>query len=263
MVPPHTQVKIAQNPRLAKEAINALNAQCPGSFIIKVTRLQAGEDDILLHESHEINLYSRRDMVWLNGCSKQEVVEYYAAWVTPNDPAVEELIRRAADYTDSGIMVSGYQDAIDDEDDLVWDRLQAIWRAEEDYGITYISTTMAFGQAWCQRVRTPYEVLDQSSGNCIETSCLFASAVEALDMEAALVFIPGHAYVGVRTDRENANYYFIETTLIGRTGFSDAVDAGAENWEETQPHLDAGEDGYAWVSINEAREKGILPMPWR
>jgi hypothetical protein len=262
-VPSKEQMEVKQNPRLNPDAINQLNAQHPGNFLIKVTQLLPGEDDLLLNESREVTIYSRRDMVWIEGSDLQEELEFFAAWVTPNDPAVEELIRRAADYTDSGIMRNGYEGLQDDEEGGVWDRLQALWRAEEEYDLIYISTPLAFGPDWSQRVRTPFEVMDQNSGNCIETSCLFASAVEALKLEPALIFIPGHVYVGVRTDEENADYYFVETTLIGRAGFSEAVDMGAENWAETKPHLDAGDDGYAWVNIYEAREKGILPMPWR
>ena len=64
-------------------------------------------------------------------------------------------------------------------------------------------------------------------------------------------------------DEQNANYYSIETTLIGRAGFSDAVTRGAEEFAEALPHLDAGETGYGWVEIWDARDAGILPLPWR
>lgn len=257
-------VEVRQNPRLIPERIDTLNAQHPGNLDVRITQLKEGEDDILLKESKEITLYSRRDMVWIEDYSYQQEYELYAAWVTPNDPAVEELIRKAADYTESGIMTNGYGGAVHDENGTVWDRLQAIWQAEDnDYDLTYISTIVGFDQNWCQRVRTPYEVLSQRSGNCIETSLLYASAAEALKLEPALIFVPGHTYVAIRTDDQNASYYFIETTLIGRAGFSQAVDYAAASWEEDQPHVDAQDDEYAWVNINEAREKGILPMPWR
>ncbi len=82
-------------------------------------------------------------------------------------------------------------------------------------------------------------------------------------MEGAIVLIPGHAFFAVRTDLENANYYFIETTLIGQSDFSTAIDLGLEEWEETLPHLDAEDDGYYWLKIEDAREKGILSMPWK
>ncbi len=122
---------------------------------------------------------------------------------------------------------------------------------------------VAFSEGYNQRIRTPYDVLSQKSGNCIETTLLYASLAEALDLEAAIVQIPGHAYAGVRLDEENAQYYFIETTLIGRASFADAVASGNAKWEETLPHLEAGDDGYFWINVKDAREMGILPMPWR
>ncbi len=92
---------------------------------------------------------------------------------------------------------------------------------------------------------------------------LYASAAEALGLESAIILIPGHAYIAVRTDQTNAVYYFIETTLIGRATFDEAVASGLENWEETKPHLDAGDSNYYWINLHEARDMGVLPMPWR
>ena len=41
-----------------------------------------------------------------------------------------------------------------------------------------------------------------------------------------------------------------------------AVDVAGEEFDETLPHLDAEEEGYGWVKIWDARESGILPLPW-
>ncbi len=264
IIEPNEEVEVHQNPRLIPESVNKLNSQQPGLLSFCITQLKDGEDDILVRKTQEILLYSRRDVVWgVDNFDYHQSMELYAAYVTPNDPAVEELIRRAANYTDTGIITSGYGSSINDEDGSVLDRLQAIWQAEEEYDLIYVSTMLAFSPGTAQRMRTPYEVLEQSSGNCIELAALYASAAEALDLEAAIIFIPGHAYLAVRTDQENAMYYFIETTLIGRTDFSEALTEGEANWDEDRPQVDARVDGYDWVNIYEAREKGILPMPWR
>lgn len=263
VIGPNERLTVRHNPRLGIQAVGALNSRRPGNFFIRVTQLKEGADEVLLSDSVEITIYSRRDFIWVNGFKPGEMFELYAAWVTPNDPAVEELIRHAADYARSGIIFNGYGGVANDEEGTVWDRLQAIWRAQEDEDLTYISTMVAFSAGYNQRIRTPYDVLEQKSGNCIETTLLFASAAEALDLEAAIVQIPGHAYIAVRMDQENANYYFIETTLIGRAGFTQAVQSGLQKWEETKPHLEAGDPEYYWINVYEARDKGILPMPWR
>jgi hypothetical protein len=200
----------------------------------------------------------------IRGFSDPEVFELIAAMSTPNDPAVEALIRQAAEYTSSGIIWSGYGGNVNDKGGGVWDRLQAIWQAEEkDYDLTYISTWVSFAPGSVQRIRLPAEVLEQRSGNCIELALLYAAAAEAMDLEAAIVGVPGHAFVGVRMDQENSDYYFIETTLIGRASFEEAVNRGSEEFKEALPHLDAKEPGYGWVTIRDARQKGILPLPRR
>ncbi len=177
---------------------------------------------------------------------------------------MEALIRAAANYDSTGIITSGYGDQADDGDGSVWRRLEAIWQAEaNDYKLTYISTMTTFGPGSVQRMRLPAEVLEQAGGNCVELAALFASTAEAMGLEAAIVRIPGHAFAAIRTDLENAQYYFVETTMIGRNSFSEAIVRGNEEWNDAQPHFDAGEEGYAWVTIPTARSKGILPIPWR
>jgi hypothetical protein len=51
--------------------------------------------------------------------------------------------------------------------------------------------------------------------------------------------------------------------MIGRSSFSDAVTAAAGEFDDALPHIDAGEASYGWVKIWDAREAGILPLPWR
>lgn len=257
-------LEVRQNPRLIPEAIDDLNTQQLGQFHIRVAALDEGVEKQILNETGETTVYARRDFPWsIKGFTDAEVYELLAAMVTPNDPAVEDLLRKAADYTDSGIIWPGYGDHVDDDDGGVWDRLEAIWDAEaEVYDLTYISSSVSFAPGDVQRIRLPAEVLEQQSGNCIELALLYASAAEAMRLEAAIVLVPGHAFVGIRTDEENANYYFIETTMIGDASFSDAVDAGGEAFDEALPHLDAEEESYGWVKVWEARENGILPLQW-
>ena len=263
VVKPGEKGTVRQNPRLSIPAVEALNSRRPGTFFIRVTQLKEGQDEVLLNDTVEVTIYSRRDFIWVNGFSPAEEFKLYAAWVTPNDPAVEGLIRSAANYAESRIMTNGYGGIPNDENGSVWDRLQAIWKAQEALGLTYISTMVAFSEGYNQRIRTPYDVLEQKSGNCIETTLLYASAAEALDLEAAIILIPGHSYIAIRTDEVNSNYYFIETTLIGRATFDEAIATGLQNWADTQPRLEAGDPEYYWINVYEARDKGILPMPWR
>jgi hypothetical protein len=255
--------EVSQNPRLTQASIDSLDIQRPASFHIRVVYLQNGDEKLILDETKDITLTARRDFPWsVEGFSQQEDFELLAAMVTPTDPSVEALIRDAANHISGGIIEGGYGGHTLDDNGRVWARLSALWDAENDSKLTYINTTVTFQPDTFQRIRLPYEVLDQHSGNCIETTQLYASAAEALDLEPAIILIPGHAYVAVRMDDTNDQYYVIETTLIGRADFATAVQRGAEEFQDALPHITAGDEDYGWVTIADARAKGITPLPW-
>ena len=256
-------IEVRQNPRLIPNILENLNTAKPASFHYTIDLLSKDGEKRLIEETEETIVFAQRDFPWeIEGFNSQEVFELIAAMITPNDLAVEQLLRAAAEYTSDGIIVSGYGDGELDENGSVYERLAAIWEAEaNDYQLTYINTSVTYAPGDIQRIRLPDEVLEQQSGNCIELAILFASAAEAIDLEAALIRIPGHAYVAVRMDQVNAQYYVIETTLIGRAGFDEALSRGSEELAEALPHIDAGDLYWDWITIALAREKGILPLP--
>jgi len=159
-------IEVRQNPLLKPEVLDQLNVEKTAQFHIRVTELVDGEEKLLLDETGKTMVYARRDFPWsIPGFTDEEVLELVAAMVMPNDPAVEELIRTAADYGPSGIMWAGYGDHVDDDDGGVWERLEAIWDAEDDYyDLTYINTWVSFAPGSVQRIRLPVEVLEQRSG---------------------------------------------------------------------------------------------------
>jgi hypothetical protein len=187
--------------------------------------------------------------------------ELLAAMITPTDPKVEELITKAAKYDPDKVMTSGYTVANDADHD-VQQRLSDLWQAETtDYHLTYVSTTETFDQN-SQRIRLPTEVLTGGSGNCIETSLLYAAATEALGLTPVIILVPGHAYMGVNLDGQGSSWYFIETTMIGRYAFADALKEGGTEWDDAQPHVEAGDKDYGYVNVLKARTDGITPIPW-
>ena len=266
-IEPYGTIEIRQNPLLNPQVIDDLNAQNPAEFHLRVSYLEAGVKLQILDQTHETLVYARRDFPWaIEGFTSEEVYDLLAAMVMPNDPAVEELLRAATDYTDSGIIWSGYSGAVNDEDGKVWDRLEAIWEAQAKvYDLIYVDTPVDFTPGSVQRIRLPAEVIEQRAGNCIELALLYASAAEALRLEAAILLVPGHAFVAIRTDQEGAIYYSIETTMIGRASFEEAVEVGTQQFANAMANLEeAGEDdSYGWVTVWTAREAGINPLPWR
>jgi hypothetical protein len=256
--------EIRQNPRLTTSAIDGLNSEHQADLSVTVSYLDNGQPRTILDQTSQTLVTSRRDFPWgISGFTQQENFELVVAMVTPTDTSVEQLIRKAANYDPSGAMTSGY-DSAKDANGTVFQRLADIWAAEtNDYKLTYISTPITFASNSSQRIRLPGEVLDTNSGNCIELTLLYASVVEALGMQSSIVIIPGHAYIAVREDNVNDYYYFIETTMIGAATFTDAVKYGLGEWNDAAASVNAGDEDYGWVSIDDARANGIMPIPWR
>jgi hypothetical protein len=256
--------EVRQNPRLTQAGYDSLNSQHPADLHVVVSYLESGQPRTILDQTSQTLITSRDDFPWsIKGFTPQENFDLVVAMITPTDPSVNALIRTAANYDPRKIMTSGYDSEMDYKG-TVWQRLSDIWDAEtNDYSLTYISTPITFAANQSQRIRLPGEVLDQSSGNCIELTLLYAAAAEYLGMHSALIIIPGHAYVGVSLDGTDESYYFVETTMIGGATFDEAITTGLSEWKEAQPHVAAAETDYAWVDVPAARKDGILPIPWR
>ena len=256
--------EVRQNPRLTQAGYDSLNSQHPADLHVVVSYLESGQPRTVLDQTSQTLITSRDDFPWsIKGFSQQENYDLVVAMITPTDPSVNALIRAAANYDPRKIMTSGY-DSAQDSNGTVWQRLSDIWQSEtNDYNLTYISTPITFASGQSQRIRLPGEVLDQSSGNCIELTLLYAAAAEYLGMQAALVIIPGHAYVAISVDDTGDSYYFIETTMIGAAPFDQSTTKGLSEWKEAQPHVAAGDTDYAWVDVASARKSGIVPIPWR
>ena len=169
--------------------------------------------------------------------------------------------QRAANYDPSEVDDGGY-DSRDDANGTVYQRLADIWQAEtNDYKLTYISTTVSFagGHAADPAARGGP---DQSSGNCIEMTLLYASVAEALGMDAAMILIPGHAYVAIRVDDTDQNYYFIETTMIGQATFDEAGQVRPGRMERRPGHVAGRRAGLRLGGRRDGRKDGITPIPW-
>jgi len=263
-IDPGASEVIRQNPRLTTAAIDGLNSQHQADLHVVVSYLEAGQSRTVLDQTSPTLITSRRDFPWsIKRFTQQESWELVVAMATPTDPSVEELISTAAhQYDPNHASLSGY-DSLNDESGSVWQRMSNIWQAEAiDYKLTYVGTTDSFASGSSQRIRLPGEVLDQSSGNCIELTLLYVSAAEAMGLESAIIMIPGHAYVAIRLDSKNDSYYFIETTMIGGATFKDAAHEGNIEWATAQPHVAAGDADWGWIDIAQARTDGVIPIPW-
>src|SRR3954468_8671083 len=122
--------------------------------------------------------------------------ELLAAFVTPNDPAVDRVLKAASDV----LRRAGKKDAIDGYEGKsrtrVWELASAIWSGIAGCRISYTVPPASF-EAQGQKVRSPSAILDPKVATCLDTALLFAAALEQSGLNPLLVLTQGHAFVGV------------------------------------------------------------------
>jgi uncharacterized protein YbaP (TraB family) len=203
----------------------------------------------LFEDRLPLTIASRNDMVVSSG-----MAPVFAVFVTPSDPAIDELVTEARRRTGDGVL-AGYQRR--DEAD-VQEQVRAVFDALAARGIGYrsaTSTMLSTAEFFAQRVYFPGESIKVESANCIDGTVLMASVLERIELEPVIVFVPGHAFLGVRPAPGSERVLFIETTMIGTHSFEDAVAKATETFM-------AKRDVGLIIDIKTARRVGVLPFPF-
>jgi hypothetical protein len=202
-----------------------------------------------------LRVRSSEDMFWGEGF---EYAPFIASWVTPHNPEVEMTLSRARQYTPDR-RLPGYEEWKNarEQEQETYREARAIFTALRSGGLSYVKSSLTLGgnQAVSERVRMPSVSLLESSANCIDAVVLYASLFENLSMDAKVVIVPGHAYVGVRVAPGSPRFLMIDAALTGRATFETAVasaDRGLARRRESQ---------ITQVMIPDARSSGIYPMP--
>ncbi|MEM5831185.1 MAG: hypothetical protein QXO40_03205 [Candidatus Aenigmatarchaeota archaeon] len=221
----------------------------------------------IYNQSVAIWIHAWDDMIWsLN--APMDTSELIAAWVTPRNPAVMEVISKAKEKTSDRSLI-GCQFMVDEN--RMKEELKAIYDTLcFDYRVSYVSTPVSYAPGISQRVSLPSEVIKYKSANCIDGSVLYASLMEALNFEPEIVLIPGHAFVCAYCPSAYARYC-IETTLMKDcssflffqfSSFDSAVQEGYQEWYQYFNNLPScrPNENTCIISVKEARKKGITPL---
>ncbi|BBK41748.1 hypothetical protein STVA_17680 [Allostella vacuolata] len=121
--------------------------------------------------------------------------EMVAAFVQPNDPAVERILKRAAAILHGHGLpagLNGYQG----DPRRAWELASAVWTAIGGLGLDYALPPASFEQAG-QKVRSPSQILDFGLATCLDTTLLFAACLEQAGLNPLVVFTQGHAFPGL------------------------------------------------------------------
>ena len=109
-----------------------------------------------------------------------------AAFVRPNDPAVDQTLRVAASKLESAhksSAVDGYESG---RKERVWEIAEGIWAAMVSYRITYVLPPASFEKTG-QKVRGPGDILKHRLGTCLDTSMVFSGYDPAEPLYAPII----------------------------------------------------------------------------
>ncbi|MER2265587.1 DUF3320 domain-containing protein [Methylobacterium oxalidis] len=209
---------------------------------------------------------------WGGGRSAPELL---AAFVRPNDPAVDVILRDAATKLGEAGRETGLNGYTTGKKSRTWELAEAIWAAIADRRVAYVLPPASFEQAG-QKVRGPSDVLERKVGTCLDLSLLYAACLEQAGLNPVLVLTVGHAFVGLwlrdedfssatvddmqllRKRRDLQDLLLVETTLLTHNppaSFKVATVQGSSQVEETGPAaLEVA------IDVRRCRRRGIRPM---
>jgi very-short-patch-repair endonuclease len=201
--------------------------------------------------------------------------ELLAAFVMPNDPAVAKLLKAAGESLSRhghSPSLEGYQSG---DPRRVYMLVAALWSAVSAEGLTYANPPRSFEQVG-QKTRRPSSVLSEGLATCLDSTLLFAAAIEAVGLNPVIILQEGHCFVGawlvvstfrhiletdcseVRKALAARELVTFETTLITQrppAPFESAIKVAVEATSE------AAEDQFAAVlDVTRARMAQILPL---
>lgn len=156
---------------------------------VKAVLESEGAESPLLVLERELELLPRNHWGGLS-----HVPEMVAAFVQPNDGAVEKMLKSAAQLLrDNGCdaALDGYRSG----SKHAWEILSAIWGAMAGAKFDYSLPPASFEQTG-QKVRSPGQIANAGLGTCLDFALFFASMVEQAGLNPIIVFTPGHAFAG-------------------------------------------------------------------
>lgn len=214
-----SETELRIHPPLLDGAAKSLSSSKDAQLNVSVTDLNSGK--IIVQDTKPIKLYSRYDMQWV-GDDGTPFDENILAWVTPESEDIRTLLRKSADSCNTLTQgkldaIVGYQEAVSGwtKEQMTYVQAYCIMHtlAKQD-AVRYIASPFSSTDSTLQRIATPSEVIKSKAGLCVETAVTIASALEAQDMHAFLILLPGHCQVAVETWKNSGEYLLIETTAL-------------------------------------------------
>jgi hypothetical protein len=229
--------------------------------------LQVQDDQhTLCDTSVPVTLLSRQWMQWRDPAGGDNL-RYLAGWVTPQAPAIAELVGKAARQLSAhperygGLTtLYGYDQGhttpanVEAQVDALFDTLQF------DYRLHYAEENVPYNTNAMQLIQLPTDILSRAAptGMCVETTAILASAVERLGMRPYIIIVPGHAFLGVAMGSSpRAEIQYWETSDLN--GGVNGAQANAHGESEYTTYAGQGKV-LSVLDVQFQRQHGIAPI---
>ena len=168
-------------------AMNQVEEARPGT--LEIVLLHKG--DVIGSVTEPVNVLAARQWLWQpSGLA----LELLAAHVMPNAPEVSELLGNAAarlQQITGQSQIDGYQSGPDRVDAIA----RAVYEAVIDWNVRYSEPPASWADEG-QKIRTPADLHGTRLGTCLDTTLLFAAALEQAGIRPLVWMLTGHAFVG-------------------------------------------------------------------
>ncbi|QQL43714.1 DUF3320 domain-containing protein [Sulfuriroseicoccus oceanibius] len=180
-----------------------------GDVVIEVCKEDVDGEKVA-SESYPVELLAKTH--WGGTASMPELLP---AFCMPNDPAIDKVLKMASDT----LRRAGKNDSINGYEDRsrsrVWEITSAIWSAVAGLQLSYSLPPASFETSG-QKVRTPGAILEGRLATCLDSSMLFAAALEQASLNPLIVITEGHAFVGVWLQPQEFTQLTIEEAMAVR-----------------------------------------------
>lgn len=256
-------VRVALSPALLYSAWGNLLDIRKSQVEYKIKVLNNDREVLIHSQSADIDIWPANmfpAFYLLDNGSTPDIYPYHAQWVQPQADSVKSVVESAR-LLHADEQLVGYQDPGKTGQYAAISRAQveAVYLALQNRGIGYVNAAEVANSG--QVILFPNQVLRHRFANCIDGAGLFASVLERIGIEAEIVFIPGHAFIGYRTWSNSDTWEFVETTLAWNGGtFAQAISQGNSTYNAQLSNINSGVSHV--LKISAARSQGYTPYPY-
>lgn len=119
-----------------------------------------------------------------------------SSYILPNHDLIYSLKAEVIKILESNGYLTQFEGYQTQNKERVLQVVSAIYKTIQNHQIVYSAMPASFEKSG-QRIRLIDKVINTKFGNCIDLSLLFASILEAVDLNPIIVITSGHAFVGV------------------------------------------------------------------